>query len=83
MEDCRKKDGGYAEFICEFMAEAASYNPTKRQKGLFMHSMVNIQTNERLGTAISVKTESKPNGVFLNYCPFCGGELRDQSRDGE
>lgn len=81
MSDCTKKSGGYAENLCAFMAEVASFNPTKRQKGVFIHSMVNIETNEKLGTGVSVKTDSRPNGVFLNYCPFCGGELRDQSRD--
>jgi len=83
VENCKKKDGGYAESICDFMASLAERNPTIRQKGLFMHSMLNIQTNERLGTAISIKTKSNQKGLFLNYCPFCGGELRDQSGDGE
>ena len=64
MEDCRKKVGGYAEFVCDFMMSVVEINPTSRQKGLFAHSMINIKTNERLGTAISIKTQSDQKGLF-------------------
>lgn len=83
MNKCEKKIRGYANKTCEAMQSVASIHPTKRQKGLFAHSMVNIETGEKLGVAISIRTENTPDGVFLNYCPFCGGELLDQTRFDE
>lgn len=78
---CKKKTGGYAESLCDFMQSISTIGAGGKAKGLFTHNMVNVNSGEKLGVGVSIRTAERPHGVFLNYCPFCGGELRDQERD--
>ncbi len=83
---CKPIKGGYVdpESICEALTMATERGPAGRRKGLFSSSMINLDTRYSLGVAITLKAgEFSKNGIYLNFCPFCGGELRDSSEDGE
>ncbi len=80
---CSPKAGGYALELCKALQDVVEFHPTKRSKGVYLGSMVNIKTSEELGSMISVHSgDSIGRGRCMNYCPFCGGALRDFSRDG-
>ena len=86
MKKCEALKGGYAnpDSICKTLTMATERGPAGRRKGLFSTSRVQISTGETLGIAIELRAgDFSKNGVILNSCPFCGGELRDFSKDGE
>lgn len=74
IEQC-KAGKKYAESLCVFMKED--------YKGIQKDMMVSWENNQRekLGTMVSTKV-GKEKHVF-NYCPFCGGELLNQSLIGD
>ena len=80
MNKCTAKNGGYSATQCGALKHAVSYGVHGRSKGLFAGSIIDLKTEESLGTAIIIKSEAIPKGLYLNFCPFCGGELRDISK---
>ena len=80
MTRCTAKPNGYADTFCEAMSKAVNIRSSKNQKGLFISEIVNIKTNERLGSMVYLVTSDHKNGIAFNLCPFCGGELMDQSK---
>jgi len=83
MERCTAKQGGYSQTQCKAIKQIASMHTRSKSKGLFFSSIVNLENGESLGIGFTVKTEQSPRGTYLNFCPFCGGELRDMSEDGK
>lgn len=78
MKKCTVVVGGYLDQSCMALANAIQFHPTKRSKGLFSRSVVNIDTSESLGSQVSLHSgDFVGNGVVLNYCPFCGNPARD------
>lgn len=52
-------------------------NPTGRSMGLFMPSRVNLTTHEPGTDIVQLHSgEYLGRGIALNYCPFCGTEIR-------
>lgn len=84
MAKCSMRKGGYAENICDALMSVSDIFPTKKSKGIYRHSIVNLETREKLGRQVKIKQgEYLAGGLVFNYCPFCGGKLRDTSKDGE
>lgn len=78
---CSPKKNGYAEILCDpLMKSIADHAPSKR-KGILKGTMINIKTLEEEGECISLVSGEFKNGIVLNYCPFCGGHLRDLTND--
>lgn len=61
----------YAESLCVFMQE--------NFKGIQKDTMVSWDKNTRDQLGIMVSTKSGKEKHVFNYCPFCGGELFNQS----
>ena len=80
MSRCTAKPNGYADTFCEAMSKAVNIRSSKNQKGLFVNEIVNIKTRERLGSMVYLVIPGYKNGITFNLCPFCGGELMDQSK---
>ena len=80
---CSYVKGGYADNVCSAMSDSAEGGrQTKKSKGVYSGSIVNIRTKERLGIQLKLKSgEFVENGICLNFCPFCGGQVRDMSED--
>lgn len=76
VEKCEVKTGGYAKQLCEPMQK---YAQRKWNKGgiqaIIRHDIVDIETSESLGTQITLHRSG--GRVIANFCPFCGGKLRD------
>ena len=84
MEKCSEKEGGYAASLCQHMAAIADVFPTKKSKGIYKHTIVNFIEGTSKGTLVKIKQgEHLAEGLVFNYCPFCGGKLRDTTKDGE
>ena len=84
MAKCSMKKGGYAENICDALMSVSDIFPTKKSKGIYRHTIVNLKTGDLLGQMVKVKQgDHLAEGLVFNYCPFCGGKLRDTSQDGE
>lgn len=84
METCTEKKGGYAATLCEHLQSVSDVLPTKKSKGIYKHKIVNVETGESKGTMVKIKQGNHlAKGLVFNYCPFCGGKLRDTSKDGE
>ena len=83
MIKCAPRKDGYAETLCEMLLEIAEYHrPGKRSKGLYIGQISNWTTRAVLGRRVSEYQQDHMGGVFvLNFCPFCGGHLRDMSDD--
>ena len=85
MEKCNYIKGGYADSktVCGAMLESIQGGrQTKKSRGLYSSSIVNFKTRARLGEKIKLKSgEFTEDGICLNFCPFCGGQLRDMSED--
>ena len=85
MKKCGFVKDGYAdaETLCEGLLESIQGGrQTKKSRGLYSASIVNFKTRQRLGEQIKLKSgEFTENGICLNFCPFCGGQLRDTSED--
>ena len=85
MSKCNFLKGGYAdpESMCKALIESIQWGrQTKKSRGLYSGSIVNIKSNERLGEQIKLKSgEFTQDGICLNFCPFCGGQIRDTSED--
>lgn len=81
---CSPKHDGYASTICNALRDAVDFHPTKRSRGIYSANITNIETMESVGTRITVHSgDFIGNGIVANYCPFCGGALRDMSNDGD
>lgn len=78
---CTANPNGYGASFCQGMASTLDFNPTKQSKGMFGQSMSNIKTGAELGTRVVIITRTRPKGMVVNLCPFCGGPLRDISND--
>ena len=49
-----------------------------RQQGLKLHYMTDMKSHKFSRTLASVKSgKHRKNGLFINYCPFCGAPTRD------
>lgn len=84
MAKCSMRKGGYAENICDALMSVSDIFPTKKSKGIYRHSIVNLETREKLGQMVKIKQgDHFAEGLVFNCCPFCGGKLRDTSKDGE
>jgi hypothetical protein len=71
-DKCQMKTGGYADTFCTALERSVEINPTKKEKGLF------IAPNAKLGQRVTVHSgDFLGKGIVANYCPFCGGQLRD------
>ena len=83
MGKCNFVKGGYADDVCEALQESIEGSrQTKKSKGLYSSSVVEYHTRKRLGVQIKLKSgEFVETGICLNFCPFCGGGLRDTSED--
>ncbi len=83
MKKCSFKKGGYAEDVCDAMQKAIdTKRRTKASKGIFSGSMVNMKSMERIGHQLIIKSGGfTENGILLNFCPFCGEKVRDDSED--
>ena len=83
MSKCNFVKGGYAdpESMCKALIMSIQGGvQTKRSSGLHSASVVNTVAGLRIGEQIKLKSgEFMENGVCLNFCPFCGGQLRDDS----
>ena len=76
MIKCTAKKEGYAETVCKAMTKACEHHPTKRSKGVFVRNLINIDTGEERGLGILIKSgEYREKGIYVNFCPFCGGKL--------
>jgi hypothetical protein len=76
---CSKVKGGFADNLCNFMSDAIQMS--SKTKGINGGQIVNFKTNEEKGTMISIKSGNlNKKGLVANFCPFCGGEIYDQSR---
>lgn len=85
MGKCNYIKGGYADSkgVCRALLESIQGGrQTKKSRGLYSASIVNFKTRDRLGEQIKLKSgEFTEDGICLNFCPFCGGQLRDMSED--
>lgn len=64
--------------MCDPLIKAVESKNHSRFKGI---KFINLGT---LGTEITlISGDFKKPGIVLNYCPFCGGHLRDLSNNGE
>lgn len=79
---CTAKKGGYSETQCKALKSIVTHLNSSRAKGLFYSNVIDLETTRELGVAILIKSEQAPRGLYLNFCPFCGGELRYSSEDG-
>ena len=76
---CASKEGGYSVTRCEALNSVIEFYPRSTSKGVFGKSIVNIESNEPLGTMIIAKSgKHKSRGMVMNVCPFCGGSLMYQ-----
>ena len=84
-QKCTPKEGGYAKTLCSAMQEAADFHrPSKKSRGIYRTFGVNASSSADLGVTIKFYSgQFMPDGVFANFCPFCGGALRDFKRDEE
>ena len=72
---CSAKKGGYADNICIHLGNAMQSSG----KGIIGDMITNIKTGEIKGTAVKVKSgKYSKDGVLMNSCPFCRGDLHDQ-----
>ncbi|WP_369427171.1 hypothetical protein [Providencia sp. PROV236] len=76
MKKCESNGNRYATQICEFLNARAErqFGRSGTRKGLFISSMVNIESGNSLGEQVIYRDGNK-NCTILNYCPFCGGKL--------
>ena len=85
MSKCNFVKGGYAdaESMCQaLIASIQGGMQTKKSRGLYSASVVNTNTGLLIGEQIKLKSgEFIENGICLNFCPFCGGKIRDMSED--
>ena len=73
---CSARKGGYANTLCETMEDLAQRKSSNGgTQALRSHFMQDAGTGRFVGLKITV--HKKRNRVVLNYCPFCGGKLRD------
>lgn len=78
---CTPLKGGYADTVCEALKMAVQHRPNNKSKGLFTQSIVNTSTDkwERMGSCITLHSgDFVGDGILLNLCPFCGGQLHDK-----
>ena len=80
---CTAMKNGYADTLCKAIREASEYHPTKRTKGILNSEIVSMDTGDRKGARINISSGKyiEAKAVVANFCPFCGGELRDTSND--
>ena len=82
-QKCKFMLGGYLEESCKALKDAVELFPTRKSKGLYAQNRVMLSDNRSLGTAVLLKSGGfRERGVLLNYCPFCGNQIRDV-KDGE
>lgn len=84
LRKCSATAGGYAATTCEALDDATDIHPTKRSKGLFYANISRKVGDDWVSAGTRVTAHSGifvGDGICLNFCPFCGGELRDSSGD--
>ena len=57
--------------VCDFLKERLSENKTK---GFYWETMINKKTFDLSFAGITFRVSAKDKGVFLSFCPFCGGK---------
>lgn len=84
MEKCTARKDGYAATLCQSIRELTEIHPTAKAKGVFQASIVDVSSGEKKGERITLHSGEfrGKGGIVANYCPFCGGSLRDFSGDG-
>lgn len=62
--------------FCQFLLERAELHPNK---GFWLMNIRRITEPQMplLYSAIVYKQNAKDKGLLLNFCPFCGGDIRN------
>jgi hypothetical protein len=61
---------------CDMLLKAIDPAPPNSKKTrIKMWDYVNIQTMKPTRTIIGAVTKEYPNGVYFNFCPFCGTRI--------
>lgn len=45
-------------------------------KGFSATQVINLKTSKTRSIGIKYKTSAKDRGLMLNFCPWCGGDIR-------
>ena len=73
---CSAKKDGYADSICPHLGSVMQ----SAGKGVVGGVITNIKTGAIKGTRVMIKSgKYSKDGVVMNVCPFCKGELHNIS----
>ena len=52
-----------------------------RSKGISILELTNFETLRVWHVGVALRTKEKPNGLMLNYCPWCAAEIRPRESE--
>lgn len=78
---CTAFKGGYSLSHCDALKSVAKPH-SKSSTGILYASTIDIKSKKSTGTRVAVRPRRGDSLLVFNYCPFCQGELRDSSEDG-
>lgn len=62
--------------LCQALSAAIdNHNSYSKAKGLYHRSLVNMETFKFSRCELGLKSKNFPNGLMLNFCPFCGEKV--------
>ena len=61
---------------CSLLAQSAEdFSPVGKRKGLFTWTYVSITSGKISRIVYGAKSGQYINGIYFNYCPFCGVDI--------
>lgn len=81
----RRTEAGRESTVCDFEANGGkgtmclfmeSYLQEDRKKGIRVNSVVDLTTFEEKYALVSYHGSAGDKGLVLNFCPFCGYDLK-------
>lgn len=68
--------------MCEGLESSIQdYYQKSRSKGLIHTTLTNFKTNKQRVLIVLKSGQHNPKGVIVNYCPFCGVDIRMYSEE--
>ncbi len=71
---CSVRDGRFVD-PCNTLEKAVDASGFSKAKGLYRHELYNTKTGEHSRTMFGLRAKDFPNGLLLNFCPWCGERI--------
>lgn len=78
---CTIRDGVHVE-PCDTLREMTEGQcPPGKARGIYVWPFINLNTREATRTIFGAKSSSHPRGLIFNFCPWCGVDHTEATKE--